>query len=122
MVSCETGIKDKILEDIRPWGQFKRYAHNDNCSVKILTVNQGQRLSKQVHKKRDELWIVLDEGLEIELEEEILKPKFGDEIVILRNSLHRLSAPRKKGRVLEVAFGFYDEDDIERLEDDYDRK
>lgn len=121
MSLCKEKIKEKIVHDIRPWGHFKRYAHNEKCTVKIITVNSAQMLSKQVHKKRDELWIVLDEGLEIQLLDEILRPKIGDEIIIPRDTAHRLVSQGGAGRVLEVAFGDYDENDIERLEDIYDR-
>jgi len=118
----EDDIRKKIIQDIRPWGNFKRYAHNEECTVKILTVEPNQMLSKQSHKKRDELWIIIDEGLRVELDDKIIEPRIGDEIVILRNTKHRLSSPGKKGRVLEISFGEVDENDIERFEDIYGRK
>jgi len=122
MEPCEDRIKRKIVEDIRPWGNFKQYAYNENCTVKIITVNANQKLSKQIHKNRDELWIILDKGLNVELNGEILHPNVGDEIIIHRNTIHRLSSTGKKGRVLEVAFGDFDENDTERLDDIYGRK
>lgn len=118
----EVDIREKIIQDIRPWGNFKRYVHNEECTVKILTVEPNQRLCKQLHKNRDELWVILDEGLQIELDDKIIAPRIGDEIIILRNTKHRLSSLGKKARVLEVAFGYADENDIERLEDDYGRR
>lgn len=122
MSSRENEIRKKIIKDIRPWGDFKRYAHNENCTVKIITVNPNQMLSKQVHKKRDELWIILDDGLRVELGDKIFDPKPGNEIIILRNTKHRLSSLGKKGKVLEVSFGYSDENDIERVDDIYGRK
>ncbi len=122
MSLSENNIRKKIIQDIRPWGNFKRYAHNEECTVKILTVEPNQMLSKQVHKKRDELWVILDEGLRVELDDKIIDPKPGDEIVILRNSKHRLSSTGKKGKVLEISFGYADENDIERFEDIYGRE
>ncbi len=115
-------IRGKIIEDIRPWGNFRRYTHNKKCTVKILTVEPNQMLSKQSHKKRDELWVIIDEGLQVELEDKIIEPKPGDEIVILRNMKHRLSSRGKKGRVLEISFGYADENDIKRFEDVYGRE
>jgi mannose-6-phosphate isomerase-like protein (cupin superfamily) len=39
-----------------------------------------------------------------------------------RGATHRIANPGEKaGRILEVGFGFFDESDIERLEDDYAR-
>jgi len=118
----EDNIRKKIIQDIRPWGNFKRYVHNETCTLKIITVEPNQMLSKQSHKKRDELWIIIDDGLRVELDDKILHPKPGDEIIILRNSKHRLSSLGKKGRVLEISFGYMDENDIERFEDIYGRR
>ncbi|MCP4583770.1 MAG: mannose-6-phosphate isomerase [candidate division Zixibacteria bacterium] len=114
-------ITGNIITDIRPWGNFKQFTHNKVSTVKILTVNPNQILSKQSHKKRDELWIMLDKGLRVELDDKVWEPEAGEEIVILRNSKHRLSSLEKVGRVLEISFGHFDEDDIERFDDQYGR-
>ena len=66
-ISRENNVRKRIIKDIRPWGIFKRYAHNEKCTVKIITVNPNQLLSKQVHRKRNELWVIIDEGLRVEL-------------------------------------------------------
>jgi mannose-6-phosphate isomerase len=120
--SNENEIRKNIYLEARPWGNFIRYAHNENCTVKIITVNSGQSLSKQAHKKRDELWIVLDEGLRVDLDGKVFDPKVNEIVVIMRNMKHRLSSTGKKGRVLEVSFGYQDENDIERFDDIYGRK
>jgi len=121
MDSNEDYIRKKIIEDVRPWGRFKQYACNENCSVKIITVNPNQMLSSQTHKKRDELMVILDDGLKVELDDQIISPKPGDEILINRNTKHRVSSLGKEARILEVSFGFFDETDIERFEDIYGR-
>lgn len=122
MSVIDKNIRKKIIKDIRPWGYFKRYANNEKCTVKIITVNPNQVLSRQVHKRRDELWVVIDEGLKAELDDEIFELKPGDELVVTRNTKHRLSSLGKKGRILEVSFGHSDEDDIKRFDDIYGRK
>ncbi|WP_455370111.1 phosphomannose isomerase type II C-terminal cupin domain [[Eubacterium] cellulosolvens] len=121
MDSSGDNIRKKIIEDIRPWGRFKQYACNEKCSVKIITVNPNQMLSSQAHKKRDELMVILDDELKVELDDQTLLPKPGDEIVIKRNTKHRVSSSGKQARILEVSFGFFDENDIERFEDIYGR-
>ncbi len=121
MDSSWNDIRKKIIKDIRPWGSFKQYAHNEKCSVKIITVNPNQMLSSQAHKKRDELMVILDDGLKVELDDQSLFPNPGDEIVIIRNTKHRVSSLGKQARILEVSFGFFDENDIERFEDIYGR-
>ena len=121
MDSSVNDIRKKIIEDVRPWGSFKQYAHNEKCSVKIITVNPNQMLSSQSHKNRDELMVILDDGSKVELDDQILMPKPGDEILIKRNTKHRISSLGKQVRILELSFGFFDENDIERFEDIYGR-
>ena len=43
-----------ILVSERPWGQFTRFACNTPVTVKIITVEPGQRLSLQRHELRGE--------------------------------------------------------------------
>lgn len=121
MDPTEKEIRERIVEDVRPWGTFRRYTQNEQCTVKVLTVNPDQMLSKQSHEGRDELWVILDEGLRVELDDRVLEPRPGDEIVILRRVKHRLSSLGTRGRVLEISFGYADEEDIVRYEDIYGR-
>lgn len=114
--------REDIVADERPWGGFEQYTHNDTTTVKILTVTGGNRLSLQRHSDRDELWIVLDCEVVVELDDSVEKVQAGGKVWIPRGTAHRLenrgTAP---ARVLEIAFGRFDEDDIERLADDYER-
>ncbi|MEA3379109.1 MAG: phosphomannose isomerase type II C-terminal cupin domain [Nanoarchaeota archaeon] len=105
----------------KPWGNFKQYTQNEISTVKIITVNPKETLSKQKHKNRDELWVVLDEGLIAELNDRIWQPQKNEEIFISRGAIHRLSS-NKIARVLEISFGSFDENDIERIEDKYGRE
>ena len=106
----------------RPWGSFKQYAHNSDCTVSLMTVLPGQRLSLQSHTGRAELWIVLDDGAQVQVGEEINIYKAGEEIWIPANEKHRLSCAGEKAvRVLEVAFGNWQQADIQRYADDYAR-
>ncbi len=106
----------------RPWGSFKQYAHNRECTVSLMTVLPGQRLSLQSHTGRAELWIVIDAGAVVQVGEQERVHAAGDEIWIGANEKHRLScAGDQPVRVLEVAFGDWQQDDITRYADDYDR-
>lgn len=118
-------VKDKaeIKSVTRPWGFFKQYAHNEDCTVSLMTVLPGERLSLQSHTGRAELWIVIDDGAEIQVGDDINSYKAGDEIWIPVNERHRLSCKAlTKVRVLEVAFGNWQQDDITRYDDDYKRE
>ena len=105
----------------RPWGTFKQYANNEDVTVSMMSVKPDQRLSLQSHTGRAELWIVIDEGAVIEVGEETYHPKPGDEIWIKANEKHRLSSKGPTVRVLEVAFGNWQQEVIKRYSDDYNR-
>ncbi|MBE7539649.1 MAG: phosphomannose isomerase type II C-terminal cupin domain [Opitutaceae bacterium] len=107
----------------RPWGSFKQYAHNRDCTVSLMTVLPGQRLSLQSHTGRAELWIVLDDGAVVQVGDAIRECRAGDEIWIPAQERHRLSchAGTRPVRVLEVAFGNWQQADITRYEDDFKR-
>ena len=106
----------------RPWGSFKQFANNRECTVSLMTVLPGQRLSLQSHTGRAELWIVIDDGAVVQVGEKIRTCKAGEEIWIPANEKHRLSCSGEKPvRVLEVAFGNWQQDDIARYDDDYQR-
>lgn len=106
----------------KPWGRFEQYTHNLPSTVKVITVAPGGTLSRQYHHMRDELWVVLDPGAKVELDEKILFPDASEKLYIPRGTVHRLSAVGESDvRVLEISFGEFDEDDIVRLEDVYGR-
>lgn len=106
----------------RPWGSFKQFANNQDCTVSLMTVLPGERLSLQSHTGRAELWIVIDDGAIVQVGDTIKEYKAGEEIWIPANEQHRLSCQGNQAiRVLEVAFGNWQQDDIKRYEDDYER-
>jgi mannose-1-phosphate guanylyltransferase/mannose-6-phosphate isomerase len=114
--------KPLVLLVERPWGSFKQYANNCDCTVSLMTVLPGQRLSLQSHTGRAELWIVIDNGALIQVGETQKVCQAGDEIWIPANEKHRLSCTGDKTvRVLEVAFGNWQQEDITRFADDFRR-
>ncbi len=105
----------------RPWGSFKQYAHNQETTVSLMTVEAGQRLSLQSHTGRAELWIVLDDGAAVQVGDDVSYPAAGAEIWINAETQHRLSSTGPRVRVLEIAFGNWQQADITRYEDDWQR-
>lgn len=107
----------------RPWGSFRQYAHNRECTVSLMTVLPGERLSLQSHTGRAELWIVIDDGALVQIGDNVRPCRAGEEMWIPANEKHRLScAPGAQSvRVLEVAFGNWQQADITRYEDDFRR-
>ena len=119
---AEVKFREKIEEDIRPWGKFRSYPWEQARSIKIITVSPGSALSLQYHHKRSEFWVVLDSGLEITLGEKTWNPEKGEEIFILKKIPHRLRCiGSKPARVMEIWIGQSEEEDIVRLSDEYGR-
>jgi mannose-6-phosphate isomerase len=97
-------------------------ALNTVLSVKILTVHPGCRLSLQRHMRRDEWWHVLDNDLVVEIDGAERAVDVGDRVWIPRGTTHRIAnRGTVSARFLELAYGHFDEDDIERLADDFAR-
>lgn len=95
---------------------------NERSTVKILTINPGARTSLQSHRRRKEFWVALDEGLRVQIGKRRVSLQKGSSIVVKKGAKHRLRCEGRSGvRVLEISFGDFSENDIERYEDDYGR-
>ena len=115
-------FKGAILEDHRPWGTFRRFPHEGVSSIKVITVNPGGILSLQYHNKRDEFWVILDDGLEMTAGDRVWRPAAGEEIWIPKGTKHRArGVGEKPARFFELWVGPSEEDDIVRVEDAYHR-
>lgn len=122
---------EELYREVRPWGRFVQFPTESPINLKEITVNPGQRLSLQSHKLRDELWIFPSGGLSAEIISPAglrifasPDPRNGNPatVFILRGWKHRLiNAGSETKYIIEVSFGQFDEDDIERFSDDYGR-
>jgi HAD superfamily hydrolase (TIGR01484 family) len=119
LLGIETG-KNYIV-DVRPWGKFEQFTHNEVSTVKILEVHPGKRLSLQSHENREEAWVALDDGVITEIDGVSKILSQGERVLIRKGSKHRLAADKEIVRVLEISYGHFDEDDIKRYEDDFGR-
>jgi mannose-1-phosphate guanylyltransferase/mannose-6-phosphate isomerase len=106
----------------RPWGRYREYARNERCTVWIVEMKPGEEGSLQSHENFDELWIMLNDNAEVQVGDKILTPKSFEEIFIPRGTKHRLSNRGDKLlRMMEVAYGYVQDDDKIRYEDKYGR-
>ena len=112
---------EMITQWERPWGGFEQFVHNEAVTVKIITVAPGQRLAPEPHTagravaghRRPRRCRGSGKGRGVAA---------GGRAWIPRGSTHRLgNSGTTPVRVLEIAFGHFDEEDIERLVDDYNR-
>lgn len=103
----------------KPWGSFKLLIQSKKITIKIISINAGNRTSLQLHEKRSEKWYVL-EGIGIGTLEKEYPLKVNDEMFIPVKTPHRLEAITDL-IILEISYGDFDESDIIRLDDDYSR-
>ncbi len=115
-------MKKPIVKRIKkPWGEFILFTKNIPSTVKILKINPRSSLSLQLHEKRDELWVFLDKGAEVQLGNKKIRPNELGQIFIPRKIKHCISTSQRGVRVLEISLGHFDEKDIVRLKDIYGR-
>ena len=112
----------KKYTEERPWGKFEQFCHNEKVTVKIISVKPNSQLSLQYHDYRDEFWRIIKGSGQIILKEELINVKIGDEFFIPKKTKHRIITKNNNLKVLEISFGEFDEKDIVRLEDKYNRK
>ena len=116
-------MNDNLEATSKPWGKYQVIDYGANFKVKRITVNKKSQLSLQKHQHRSEHWIIVAGEAEINLNNKMLILKENDRIFIPKGATHRIKNASKEELILiEVQFGSYlEEDDIERLEDDYGR-
>ncbi|MCL2403699.1 MAG: mannose-1-phosphate guanylyltransferase/mannose-6-phosphate isomerase [Coriobacteriia bacterium] len=108
---------------LRPWGSWTMLTRGIGYQVKEIEVLPGASLSLQRHQHRSEHWIVIEGTAQVEVDGRLHTVFPGQSTFIPVGALHRLSNDGDTLlRVTEVAVGDYlGEDDIERLDDKYDR-
>jgi len=118
--------QEKIKENTeqRPWGNYEVLYDGEDCKVKRITVNPEQRLSYQFHNKREEQWtIVSGEGM-VTIDDKKNIVKEGSVVWIPHEAKHRIENTSKENDLvfIETQLGtYFGEDDITRIEDDYER-
>jgi mannose-1-phosphate guanylyltransferase/mannose-6-phosphate isomerase len=106
----------------RPWGRFQQFTTNEPVTVKTITIEPGRRLSLQTHGHRAEMWQVLEGEADVQVDDRAWTARPGDMVWVPPGAVHRLgNSTGTPTRILELAFGDFDEADIIRLQDDYAR-
>ena len=111
-------------DSIRPWGHYEILLDADYCKVKRIYVKPNQRLSYQYHHKRKEAWTVVSGIARITIDGATKNYHAGQTVLIPLGAKHRMANPENDQDMIlvEVQTGTYiGEDDIVRVEDDYDR-
>jgi mannose-6-phosphate isomerase len=110
--------------DIRPWGEYFVLDDSTTQKVKKIIVKPGHRLSYQYHHQRSEVWTITCGEAVITIDDVEKLFKVGAVALIPKEAKHRIE---NKGSVdlvfIEVQLGtYFGEDDIVRIQDDYQRQ
>jgi mannose-1-phosphate guanylyltransferase / mannose-6-phosphate isomerase len=107
----------------RPWGSYQSLDLGERYQVKRIVVKQGGRLSLQLHHHRAEHWVVVGGTARVTIGDKVQMVHENESIYVPIGTQHRLDNPGKIDlELIEVQTGSYlGEDDIERIEDDYNR-
>ena len=112
-----------IESEERPWGRFFVLHDEPTYKIKRIEVDCGGRLSYQYHHKRSEVWTIVQGTGVITLNDENKEYTKGQTIIIPQGVKHRIENKGSEKIVfIEVQTGsYFGEDDIVRIEDDYNR-
>ena len=118
-----TDLHNIHLTGHRPWGTYTVLEDSNGYKIKRIEVKPGKRLSLQKHKLRNEHWIVVSGTATVTINDRVFKLNENESTYIKAGDVHRLLNDTKQLLVIiEAQVGIYTgEDDIERLDDDYDR-
>ncbi len=107
----------------RPWGYYDSIDFGEGFQVKRIFVNPGAKLSLQKHNKRAEHWVIVKGIATITCEEKVFQLRKNQSTYIPKNTIHRIENQKNTPlEIIEIQTGSYlGEDDIIRLEDDYQR-
>lgn len=110
--------------DIRPWGKYWVLEDASTHKVKRIQVNKGGRLSLQYHKYRAEVWTIISGIGTITINDNTVDYHPGEVAIIPLGAHHRIENKYTEPCIfIEVQHGtYFGEDDIVRIQDDYNRK
>lgn len=113
-----------LEHDIRPWGEYWVLENAETHKVKRMLVQPGCRLSLQYHYKRGEVWTIVSGVGSITINDVVKDYAVGEVAYIPQGAYHRIENKTDQPVIfIEVQYGtYFGEDDILRVEDDYNRK
>lgn len=127
MLPLTTAIATAHLQGLqtetRPWGRWTVLHTEPGMKAKLIEVAPGQRLSLQYHHHRSEFWICVAGRADALIGKHAMQLDMMQSLTIPLGMVHRLgNSGTETLLILEIQRGDeLLEDDIVRLEDDYQR-
>lgn len=120
-IGAEELVQPKV--SLRPWGSWTSLLRRPGFQIKLLEVDPGSKPSLQRHHHRSEHWVVVSGTASVARDTETLEVHVNESVFIPIGCVHRIENCGKVPlKVIEVQVGEYlGEDDIVRLDDDWDR-
>ena len=114
---------DQHRKIFRPWGYYDSIDRGEGFQVKRILVNPGQKLSLQKHNHRSEHWVVVKGKAQVTCGEKTFQLIENQSTYISLGKVHRLENIEDTPlEIIEIQTGSYlGEDDIIRIDDDYER-
>ncbi|MBP7552428.1 MAG: mannose-1-phosphate guanylyltransferase/mannose-6-phosphate isomerase [Spirochaetes bacterium] len=112
------------LTAYRPWGSYTVLQNGSNFKVKELYIRPKKKISLQYHNRRSETWTVVAGVGEVTKGDETVILNVAESVFIPVAVRHRLYNPSDTEdlRIIEIQTGDYlGEDDIIRIEDEFNR-
>lgn len=116
--------------ELRPWGAFEvmgsfgvESTKGQDVMVKKIVVKPLARPSYQSHHLRQEHWVIVQGKGKVIINGNEQEITTGDMIAIPKNTKHRIINTESASELIfiEVSTGHFDEYDIVRYEDDFNR-
>lgn len=119
-----TQLHNIHLTGYRPWGTYSVLEDSDGYKIKRIEVKPGKRLSLQRHKHRNEHWVVVNGSATVTINDKTFILNQNESTYIKAGDVHRLLNDTNESlTIIEAQVGKYTgEDDIVRIEDDYQRE
>ena len=123
-ISKTTELHRTHLKGNRPWGSYTILEDSEGYKIKRIEVKPHKRLSLQRHKFRNEHWVVVSGLATVTINEKVFLLNENESTYIKAGDIHRLlNDTREPLVIIEVQVGSYTgEDDIERIQDDFERQ
>lgn len=113
-------LGSRPMYEEKRWGEYKvldynTYSDKQKSLTKHLLIEAGKHISYQVHKLRDEIWIIVDGTGDVMIDGHVRNVKRGDAVFITKGTKHSIKATTDL-HFIEVQIGEeLSEDDIERM-------
>jgi len=114
-------LNQRPMFEERRWGKYtvldyNEYGDNQKSLTKNLFIESGKALSYQRHKKRDEIWTIVDGTGDLIIDDHIRNIKRGDVAYITKGMKHAIRATTDM-HIIEVQIGSdLCEEDIEHID------